>query len=285
MPALVPSSPLMALISYHGQEYYTSHYFHRVYLANSPQSTKYRQHAHFTRRIRAIDAFEDYVNSGDILELQWHSMKAEANPIRDCFLSLFKATGYQPLMLLNATAQAELTHHLDDEVSRQMAMASSRLAARQHSLRAGGSGEIEQRAANALRGLMDAASILGTPLYLAQQEAVKYVDAKHGIDFRPFLLAAPAQDHIAEADVMLEPTELAAALDVPSAIGMNRLLAAMGFQVRAIGGGWEPTPAGQPFCAQHAWTRENKTGFNWKWKREAIREALTVYRAAQQATP
>ena len=33
-------SPLMCLIHYHGQDYYTAQYFHRAYLANSQRQAQ-----------------------------------------------------------------------------------------------------------------------------------------------------------------------------------------------------------------------------------------------------
>ena len=280
--ALTHSSPLMSLIHYHGQDYYTAQYFHRQYLANSQHSGKHQRFDSFMRLLRSIPAYHDHVTLHDIEEVRWGTLKLDEPQLCVSLKGAFEVVGWNPLTLLNATAQMAMAHHLDDELSRKLSVAVDTHAARQHAPRPGGT-EIEQRAANALRGMMDAATTLGTPLYLAQQEAVKYVDAKHGVDFRPFLLAAPAQDHIPEADVMLEPTELAAALGVPSAAGMNRYLAAMGFQVRAIGGGWEPTPAGQALCARHSWTKDSKTGVNWKWRVEAIRQALWAYQASQVA--
>lgn len=273
MADLAPASPLMALVHYHGQDYYTAQYFHRQYLANSQYGGKHQRFDSFMRLLRAIPAYQDHVTLHDIQEVRWGAIKLDEPHLCGSFKGIFEVIGWNPLTLLNATAQIAMVHHLDDELSRKLSVAVNTKAARQHSSRAG-AGEIEQRAANALRGMLDAASILGTPLYVAQQEAVKYVDAKHGVDFRPLMLHAPAQDNIPDNDVMLEPTDLAKALNVASGRDMNLWLQSWGWQIRNIADGWAPTPAGMPFCSRHAWTRGNKTGFNLKWKRRAVEAML-----------
>jgi len=75
--------------------------------------------------IRAIDSYKDYLHLWHIVETQWDRIKAEANENFIYFKPLFKACGYRPLALLNAIAQAELFHHLDDEGSKQLAHAAN----------------------------------------------------------------------------------------------------------------------------------------------------------------
>lgn len=295
MSQLVDSSPLLQPIIYDGQAYFTSQYFHAQYLANSPHGGKYRQHKHFLHALRSIETYTEYVEQSAIIEIAWSEAKildsnqgqyvvTEGKQGSLSWKAIFQATGYQPLTLLNATAQAAMSHHLDDAISKQMSVAINTTIARQLSPSTTLAESLpEELATRRLRARMDAAAVLGTPLYLAQQEAVKAVLATTGIDFRPLLKGAPAQDQIAHTDRMLEPTELAKELGIRSARVMNLSLEALGWQVQKIGGGWEPTPAGKPYCAEHAWSSDysTKTGLNFKWNVSAVRHALAQAQQSQ----
>ena len=118
---LVSQNPLMSLVRYEGQDYYTSQYFHAMYRGNAGK--KYKLIGDFTRLIRAMEAFDKYVERRDIVELDWKSMKDKTDGPNASLKSAFVAAGYQPLMLINATAQVALLHHLDDEVSKQASVA------------------------------------------------------------------------------------------------------------------------------------------------------------------
>lgn len=274
---LTASSPLMQPVSYNGQTYYTSQYFHQQYLANSPHGGKYREHSAFLKALRSIEAYPLYLEQGDIVERAYPQGKS-LNPI---WIQLYKSTGYQPLTLLNATAQVALSHHLDDAISQQISVAANTMVAKQAARR---TTEIlpGERAERELAAFLGAGKLLGAPLYLVQQEAVKAVLVATGVDFRPLLKGAPAQDQISAADIMLEPTELAKELGLSNGRAMNLALEALGFQVKAIGGGWGPTPAGAPLCAVHAWASDHgtKTGVNLKWRASAVREALATQQQA-----
>lgn len=273
MPNLEPQSPLMQPILHNGHEYFTSQYFHAQYLANSPHGGKYRRHYHFLRAIRAIEAYELYVRQENIVELRYSEVDSR-NPF---WVSLFKSIAYNNMALLDATAQLALSHHLDDEVSKQMSVAANTMVARQ-SRRPAALLPIDI-AERTMQGSLRIAALLGAPLHIAQQEAVKLVSKETGLDFRPLLQAAPAQDAIPLAERMLEPTDLAKELGWGENQGrkMNEALAGLGWQVKKIGGGWEATPTGKPHCVEgHAWTSRHstKSGYNIKWRVAAVREAL-----------
>jgi hypothetical protein len=275
----------MQSVPWHGQEYFTSQYFHQQYLANSPHGGKYRQHSHFVRTIRAIPAYPIYLEQDAIVELTWNRIKTEGNPILDSFQPLFQAAGWNPLTLLNATAQIALTHHLEDELSKQISVAVNTASARQATTKAV-KGLPTQIAAQMAEDYLRIGALFGTPVHIVQQEAAKQIEATTGINLRPLLLAAPAQQTIAPDDVMLEPTDLAKALGFPSGYALNRALETLGWQVKAISGGWEPTPAGAPYAAQHAWTAEHgaKSGYNWKWKHTATQDALIAAGLLQRSS-
>jgi hypothetical protein len=61
-----------------------------------------------------------------------------------------------------------------------------------------------------------------------------------------------------------------------SGMALNRALEKIGWQVKRIGGGWEPTPTGTPYAAEHAWTSDHgqKHGYNWRWRQQAVTDAL-----------
>ncbi|MCJ8337558.1 MAG: hypothetical protein MJK10_03720 [Pseudomonadales bacterium] len=117
------TNPLMQPIQYKGQMYFTSHYFHQAYRNNSgSDGGKYEKQKDFMRLIRSIEAYSNYIDAGDIVELTREEAGAAAAPAlkTDPKLgSVFKATFGKPIMLINATAQIALTHHLDDEISKQ----------------------------------------------------------------------------------------------------------------------------------------------------------------------
>lgn len=134
---LQPQDVLMQPVMWEGQEYYTSQYFHREYQANAGLQSKYQQHSHFSRLLRSIEAYDLYVEQGDIVELSWREYKLLKNnsyptrgPVK-ILDAMFVATRYQPLTLINKTGQIALTHHLDDEFSKQMSVAANTMVARQ----------------------------------------------------------------------------------------------------------------------------------------------------------
>lgn len=285
MSNLVPTSPLMQPVLWHGQEYFTSQYFHQQYrqnLAEAGQEGKYREHRHFLQAIRLIPAYDTFAANHHIVLVTWQEVKTTNLPDKSVsafneLQKLFALTGYQPLTLLDHSAQIELMHHLEDEVSKEMAYRHSHHTATQLASRKASTPLPTELAARELAAWQEIGRMLGTPEYIVQQEAAKQIAATTGINLRPLLLAAPAQQTIAPEDVMLEPADLAKALGFKSGYALNCALETLGWQVRSIAGGWEPTPTGAPYAAQHAWTAEHgtKSGFNYKWKKQAVLDACT----------
>lgn len=273
MPDLIPQSPLFDVVQYNEREFFTSQYFHRLYLLNSAHGGKYRRHPDFMRVVRAMPTYHDYVTLGDIVELQWNGDNTEVKQFPLYFKPLFQAAGFRPLTLLNATAQAALTHHLDDELSKQLSVAANTATARQLTRKSGAGLLPEEIAARQFDALSHIARRLGTPEYLAQQEVVKMIEASTGVNLHPLLAGAPAQDMIDPDEEMLEPTELAKLLRFPSAYALNKALATLGWQ-RRLAIGWEPIGDGIRYSARHAWVSGGKPGLNWKWQIMAVRQAL-----------
>ena len=132
----------------------------------------------------------------------------------------------------------------------------------------------------ALVAWMQAANLLGVPTHYGQIESVKAVNSRYGVDFAPLLIHSPAMNAIADADELLEPTELAARFGVKSGKEMNCLLRDAGLQVRDHGQ-WIPTADGVSLCVKHAWSSGGKSGYNLKWRVAAIRERMRP-RAVQE---
>lgn len=278
MPNIVPlpsNDPLMQPVRYNGQDYFTSQYFHRQYQVNAGMQGKYRRHTHFVRLLRSIEAYRLYSEQGDIVELTWTRIKAEGNPLLVSLQPLFQAAGYNPLVLLNATAQVALSHHLDDALSKQMSVAANTAIARQATRKPLDAHTPEELATRSMAAWLEAAKLFETPVHIAQQEGVKMVEASYGVNFRPLLKAAPAQNAIPDDAQMLEPADLAVFLGLKDGATVNKRLADLGWQRRADLG-WEPTPLGQRHAARHAWTSNvsGKSGYNWKWNVLAVKNAL-----------
>lgn len=269
----IDSSPLMRPVHYNGQTYFTGQYFHHMYRANSDADGKYKQTGTFLRLIRSIEAYPLYVENSDIVELTWDQVKNDSSNAE--IASLIKTNSYKPVMLINATAQVALTHHLDDAVSKQASVNANRQVAQlttavQNALPV----EEDQRAAlTILDCQLKAAALLHVPTHIAQQESVKAVRAAVGVDYSHFLLSAPEQQAINDDDEMLEPEDLAKRLGFKDGKEMNLKIRDLGFQVR-VNGDWVPTDKGKPYCVKHAWSTLFKSGYNLKWRVSVIKKAL-----------
>lgn len=116
---------LMQPIQWDGQVYFTSHYFHQQYRTNTGiDGGKYAELKNFNKLIRGIEAYQRYLDRADIVELTRDEAGSKLEPA-------FKATFGKPIMLINATAQVALTHHLDDEISKQVSVSVNAKAAQQ----------------------------------------------------------------------------------------------------------------------------------------------------------
>ncbi len=82
----------------------------------------------------------------------------------------------------------------------------------------------------------------------------------------------PYSQDIKEKEVMLEPTELGKVFEI-SAQAMNKKIAALGLQTKETGS-WEPTNKGISICTRHSWTKEGKSGYNYKWNKSKIEELI-----------
>jgi hypothetical protein len=256
----IPSSvnPLMQPVQYNAQTYYTSQYFHAQYLGGHQETAKkYQRHHDFARLLRSIEAYALYVEAGDIVELAYQ--KGEDNSRKQIMLSLWKSNGYNPITLLNATAQLALVQHLDDELSKQMAYTVNAKVARGEQ----GHPSLLRQAKDDLTVWLELAAIYEAPRYIALIEASKDIKNRLGIDLSPMLQLSAALDAIPDEQTMLEPTEIGKRLGM-SGRDLNRRLEKAGVQAR-IGGEWVATDLGKEHSYRHAWKVGDKSGFNLKW--------------------
>jgi hypothetical protein len=275
---LASSDPLMQPILWNGKEYRTSHYLHRVYLANSPHRGKYRKHGDFIRKIKNLETYQIYIETGDLVVLPSYKEAIERianiatlndnNNLR----ASFQAIGWQILYLVNETIQVAMCHHLDDEENKRLSVAANTKTARELTGKSTLPTELAHRT---LQAMLAIGKLFGTPEHIALEQGVKQALLDTGVDLQPFMIAAPAMDDITDDDVMLEPTDLANKLQLRDGAWVNRFLAHIGWQQKGSGQDtWQPTQAGQKYASRHAWMRNGKSGYNWKWNVHAVRNEL-----------
>ncbi len=120
----ITKNVLHKIVLYKGKAYLTSHYFHHVY-RNENGGGKYAELKNFNKLIRSIETYEEYIYRGDIVELTYNKDEITGSDLEP----VFKSTAYKPIMLISATAQIALTHHLDDEISNMVSVAVNEAAA------------------------------------------------------------------------------------------------------------------------------------------------------------
>jgi len=139
--------------------------------------------------------------------------------------------------------------------------------------------ELAQRNIDAYRAIGE---MFGTPLHLVLAEAVKQTKRELGVDLHQLLSGSPAMDNIPESAVMLEPTSLAAYFGFrkkgkAGGGDLNKALALLGWQTQTHEDGpWLPTERGFRLgqAARHTWVAENKIGYNYKWNKIKVEQAL-----------
>ncbi len=249
------TNPLMQPIQYNGQTYFTGQYFHQMYRNNSDTGGKYKQASHFLRLVRSIAAYPKYIEAGDIVELT----KDRADPD---YGSVFKANYGNPIMLINATAQVALTHHLDDEVSKSASVKSNRqTAAGQKSITA----FQQAKAAPALlSAYLEAGKLLGTSEAMAKAVAVEQVRSKLGVDFEPMLIGNTVEEKPET------PTALGQEIGI-SGRAMNKALTEAGLQ-KKVGDEWVPTHKADGYYSLEPYQSRDSdhTGYRALWYKSVL---------------
>lgn len=254
------TNPLMQLIDYKGETYFSGQYFHQIYRGNSNTRGKYKRAGDFMRLIRSIEAYKQYVDDGDIVEIKslGDIPETETPNLR----LAFKANNYAGVMLINATAQVALTHHLDDEVSKKASVNINRDAANTQKPLT----PLQQaKAAAAMLGaFVDAGKILGTEPAMAKAVGVNQVREKIGLDFSPLL------GNNSVKEVPLNPTGLGEEVGL-GARAMNKALLSAGLQ-KKVGDKWLPTEKAEGLFTMNPFQAKNSahTGYELLWFKRVL---------------
>lgn len=263
------------VIEWQGQQYLDSYDCHQDYLKDGdPKKAKFKNHRDYRRKIRDIESYSIYVDHKNIVTFSWEQVKTGPAQELRRLTPLFRRIGHANLILLDATAQLALTHHLDNELSKQMSVTVNTAAARELT----GQGRLPaELAKRTLRAYLDIAKMLGCPEHVAQQYAVKRIFIETGTDLQSLLNAAESTQPLAKTDRMLEPNDLAEELGFghgnTAGNRINIFLEQIGWQHK-INGKWVMTSAGQPYGIDNPWINHGKTGYNIKWRVEAVRNEL-----------
>lgn len=174
MTEITTSNPLYQPVAYNGKIYFTSHYFHQQYRLNKTEDAKYAELKNFNALVRNLETYESYVSNADIVEADYKLLKLNSSLDFKLLKPLFEANSYRPIMLINATAQIALTHHLDDEVSKAVSVRVNEQAAKSSSKKELSLAEIDvlflESAARMLR-FSDSSIIRGMQLIAARHDA------------------------------------------------------------------------------------------------------------------
>lgn len=249
-------NPLMQPINFNGQVYITSQRLHADYKSNSGE--KYEQLPHFNRLIRSIEAYQNYIDRGDIVELDWKSFKNQSDPNFGSVKLLFEATQYKPIMLINATMQLALSHHLDDEISKSMSVAVNTQAANQPKALKLKEVASEFKAALVLAQLL---GLQGNQAMLGADRATKTVTGSSPIALIGAELIASVKEKT------ITPTEIGMQIGGLSAQKINKILDELGFQSK-IADQWQPTDKGKPYGEMLDTAKKHSDGTpvkQWKW--------------------
>jgi len=258
------TNPLMKPVQYNGQTYFTGQYFHQMYRNNSDTNGKYKRPGDFMRLIRSIEAYQKYVEAGDIVEIRSKSdIQGDDTETQNLRLA-YKENNYATIMLINATVQVALTHYLDDEVSKNTSVNINRQIAEKSTTPKIGQVRV---AKELIDTFLEAGRLLGTDQAMARVVAVDQVRQHTGLDMTPLL----SNNAIEEAPVT--PTELGKELGI-SGRKMNAELEGNGFQAKNDEGNWMPTEKGKPFCTVNPYKapNSNHTGYRILWHKNILDE-------------
>lgn len=248
-------NPLMQPVQFNGQVYFTSQHFHSHYKSNA--GDKYSSLSSFNKLLRSIETYDKYVDNGDIVELVWSDAKKLADSNLD---SVFKSTTYKPLLLINATAQLALSHHLDDEISKTISVAVNAQAAASSKA---DMRYISQQTKAAL-SLVKLLGLEGNQAILGASRAVKKVTGYSPLELAGIELESESKE------IAYKPGDIGVKLGGLSAQKVNKMLEERGYQTCFRDSDnkprWEPTEKGKAFGRMCDVERDNGTGNDQQWK-------------------
>jgi hypothetical protein len=241
--------------------------------------------------LTSLEAYQEYLDAGDCVELAsltwaktYQASRSSTPELRQnaydfkALQAAFAANGNRKLYLVNPTIQLALCHHLDDEISKQLSVATNKATAAQLTGASRGILPMAQ-ARETVQHVLAIGELFGTPRHIAIEVAIQQARVDTGVDLQRLAIGAPAMDNIALSALMLEPTDLAARLGLSSVASLNNALSTLGWQTRPQpGAAWVVTSAGAPHAQQHAWMNHGKTGYNYKWNVDVVQQALATHR-------
>lgn len=237
MSTEITTNLIMQPIQYNGQTYFSSQYFHSQYRGNN--GDKYAQLKDFNRLIRGIETYQSYLDREDIVELTWQVAKQITGA---GFAPVFESIGYRPLMLINATAQIALTHHLDDEISKTVSVAINAKTAEE--VKPFDSVKLS-RTSKAMLSMAKAFGLKGNQAILSADRATRMLEGQSPLTLLGVELISESKENL------LTATDLGATLNL-SAVKPNQLLETSGFlkSYRDLKDKkqWELTDKGKPYA-------------------------------------
>jgi hypothetical protein len=258
-------NPLMQPVQFNERVYFTSHYFHAMYKANL--GSKYVELKNFNKLIRAMETYNLYVEKENIIELSWSKIKKLGVPDLN---PLFESNSYNPVTLIDSVAQLALSHHLDDEISKTISVTVNESAAK----RVTASLPVTARDYKAALSFAKMIGLTGNEAILTANRMVEKVT---GVN----LLSLADRSHLMSEsqERVYTPTEIGKELGM-SAIGVNKLIEVIGYQLRDISGNWVPTEVGSEFSVLFDSGKKHGNGSSiqqLKWKSgimERLRDSL-----------
>jgi len=251
------TNPLLQPIQYNGQTYITSQRLHAEY-KNSEGAKKYELLKNFNRLIRSLEAYQSYIDKGDIVELPWKEAKITGSDFEPVYASI----SYKPLMLINATMQVALSHHLDDEISKTISVAVNTAAAKNEQAD-------KKFIARMMKDMLEVAKMCGlegNQALLGACKATKKLTGFSPLELLEMDLVAPVKEKL------ITPTDIGRQLGDLSAKAVNKLLEMQGYQesYRDLHNDlqWQPTAKGRPFGEMLDSGKKHSDGTpikQWKW--------------------
>lgn len=256
MNNITTQNPLMQPVQFNGRAYFTSQYFHAQYKTNLGE--KYNKLEDFNRLIRSMETFNLYTEKENIVKLSWTRVKESGTQE---LRPLFESSSYNPIMLIDATAQVALSHHLDDEISKSISVAVNTQAA----VQAKADIRYINQQTKAALSLVKLLGLEGNQAILSADKAVRKVTGYSPLELTETALIADVKEKL------LNPTEIGSQINLSNR-AVNQLLEERGYQTsyrdchNALQ--WQPTEKGKPFGEMLDTGKSHGDGTpikQWKW--------------------
>jgi hypothetical protein len=122
---IVPKNELMGVIEIDGRKYITTQQLYADKKASGMES--YISITEFNRAVKRLTTYDEMLALGHIIYAEYGDVQ-EGRTGAD-LASVFKSTGYKPVLLIDPTAQQTIEQHLDDEASKISSLGANSLSA------------------------------------------------------------------------------------------------------------------------------------------------------------